>query len=201
MTGQKPEIRTQVPITLDGNVRVLTTTFNNLSDGKEHIALVFDRGNDPAGASLVRVHSSCVTGDIFGSQRCDCGDQLKDSIARLDKEGGVLVYLFQEGRGIGLKAKLDAYALQIEQGLDTFEANRALGHGDDERDYKSAAEILDALGVKSIALITNNPDKAVQLQSHGIEIVSLHPTRARVSDENRAYLVAKKSRGHTLNLE
>lgn len=201
MNSQQPSIRQQIPLTICENTSVLTTTFNNLSDGKEHIALVFKRGSSQAQAPLVRVHSSCVTGDIFHSQRCDCGDQLRDSINRLDQEGGVLIYLFQEGRGIGLNAKIDAYALQIKEGLDTYQANLALGHGEDERDYKPAAEILAALAINRIHLITNNPDKAEQLQKYGIEIVSLLPTTPRMHEENHDYLKAKQSRGHTLILE
>ena len=114
-------------------------------------------------APLVRPHSECLTGDVFGSQRCDCGPQLREAVERIADSGGFLLYLRQEGRGIGLYAKLDAYALQ-DTGLDTYEANLALGHGEDERSYLVAAQMLHALGVSRVALLSNNPDKARQLR-------------------------------------
>src|SRR5215211_5541580 len=127
------------------------------ADGAEHIALVL--GDPAAGTPLVRLHSECLTGDVFGSARCDCGPQLREAVQRITEAGGFLLYLRQEGRGIGLYAKLDAYALQ-DAGLDTYEANRALGRGEDERDYTVAAQMLLTLGADRITLLSNNPDKA-----------------------------------------
>ena len=121
------------------------------------------------GTPLVRLHSECLTGDVFGSERCDCGPQLREGVEAVAATGGFLLYLRQEGRGIGLYAKLDAYALQ-DTGMDTYEANLALGHGEDERDYTAAAQMLSALGANSIRLLSNNPDKAAQLTAHGISV-------------------------------
>jgi GTP cyclohydrolase II len=132
---------------------------------------------------------------VFGSQRCDCGPQLREAAERIAKAGGYLLYLRQEGRGIGLYAKLDAYALQ-DRGLDTYAANRALGHGDDERDYTAAAQMLHTLGADRIRLLSNNPDKALQLDALGIDIVEQLPTGVHVSESNLRYLQAKVSHTH-----
>ncbi len=169
-------------------------TFTGLADGKEHLALGL---GDYATVEtpLVRPHSECLTGDVFGSQRCDCGPQLREAAERIAKAGGYLLYLRQEGRGIGLYAKLDAYALQ-DQGLDTYAANRALGHGDDERDYTAAAQMLHTLGADRIRLLSNNPDKALQLDALGIDIVEQLPTGVHVSESNLRYLQAKVSHTH-----
>jgi GTP cyclohydrolase II len=148
----------------------------------------------------VRPHSECLTGDVFGSQRCDCGPQLREAVERIGAGGGYLLYLRQEGRGIGLYAKLDAYALQ-DDGLDTYEANLALGRGEDERDYGAAAQMLAALGVGPIRLLSNNPDKARQLAALGVPVVERVPTAAHVSEANVRYLRAKvEHTGHTLAL-
>ena len=163
-----------------------------------------DRARGPCGGRLaeagdvplVRVHSECLTGDVLGSQRCDCGPQLHEAVERISDEGGYLLYLRQEGRGIGLYNKLDAYALQ-DAGLDTYEANLALGFAKDERDYTVAAQMLLALGINHIDLLTNNPDKATQLQSAGIRVNSQVPTRLHLSSGNGRYLAAKTWRGHT----
>src|SRR5690349_1158857 len=174
-------------------------TFDGLVDGKEHLALAL---GDAFGAKvpLVRPHSECLTGDVFGSERCDCGPQLREAVERISGVGGYLLYLRQEGRGIGLYAKLDAYALQ-DQGLDTYEANRALGHGDDERDYTAAAQMLAALGVDEITLLSNNPDKAEQLSRLGVTVREQVPTGVHVSAANVRYLRAKvEHTGHTLAL-
>src|SRR6478736_2972630 len=153
-------------------------SFSGLTDGKEHLLLALGeweaalQGAAQGGAGpLVRLHSECLTGDVFGSQRCDCGPQLREAVERIAAEGGFLLYLRQEGRGIGLYSKLDAYALQ-DGGLDTYEANRALGRGEDERDYTVAAQMLDALGVERIRLLSNNPDKAAQLDELGIHVTA-----------------------------
>jgi GTP cyclohydrolase II len=174
-------------------------TFTGLVDGKEHLALGLGdyRGS---GVPLVRPHSECLTGDVFGSERCDCGPQLRESVERIAAAGGYLLYLRQEGRGIGLYAKLDAYALQ-DDGLDTYEANLALGRGEDERDYTAAAQMLAALGVGSVRLLSNNPDKARQLRALGVEIAERVPTGVHVSASNVSYLRAKvEHTGHTLAL-
>jgi GTP cyclohydrolase II len=174
-------------------------TFTGLVDGKEHLALGL---GDYAGAKmpLVRPHSECLTGDVFGSERCDCGAQLREAVERIADAGGYVLYLRQEGRGIGLYAKLDAYALQ-DQGLDTYEANVALGRGEDERDYTAAAQMLAALGADAIRLLSNNPDKALQLAALGTEVVERVPTGVHVSSSNVRYLRAKvEHTGHTLAL-
>ena len=137
---------------------------------------------------------------MFGSQRCDCGPQLREAVERIADAGGYLLYLRQEGRGIGLYAKLDAYALQ-DAGLDTYEANLALGHGEDERDYTVAAQMLQALGVTRVALLSNNPDKAAQLRRLGVTVAERVPTGVHLSAANARYLAAKARRGaHTLDL-
>lgn len=166
----------------------------------EHVALV--RG-DPTGAEplTVRVHSECLTGDVLGSLRCDCRDQLEQAVAHLAAlDRGVLLYLRQEGRGIGLANKVRAYALQ-DAGLDTFEANRHLGFDDDLRDYGDAADILRALGVGPVLLMTNNPQKIEELRKHGINVVGRLPLEAIPTSHNHRYLLAKKvKKGHLLAL-
>ncbi|RJQ73721.1 GTP cyclohydrolase II [Pseudonocardiaceae bacterium YIM PH 21723] len=172
-------------------------TFNGLADSAEHVAIVFE----PVGVvPQVRVHSECFTGDIFGSMRCDCGPQLDEAIREFGESGGILLYLRQEGRGIGLYNKIDAYALQ-DQNLDTYEANLKLGRGADERDYLVAAQMLRALGHETIRLTTNNPDKVSQLRTHGIDVTEVRPTGVYVNPSNRAYLEAKvRTTGHTLHV-
>ena len=197
-----PSVRTaaQLPIHLaDGREASSTIySFHGLSDAKEHVALRF--GNPDSAAPLVRLHSECLTGDVLGSARCDCGPQLQESLRRLHEEGGYLLYMRQEGRGIGLYGKLEAYRLQ-ELGHDTFAANRALGHGDDERDYTAAAEMLKALGVTRITLITNNHDKRSQLQALGVDVVAVQPTGVFSGQHNLRYLEAKvRHTRHTLAL-
>jgi GTP cyclohydrolase II len=201
-------IRTQVEIPLRFDDGYATTarafTFDGLVDGGEHIALRLGerrlaRRRDDA-PTLVRVHSECLTGDVFGSDRCDCGPQLRESVERVGAAGGLLLYLRQEGRGIGLYAKLDAYALQ-DGGLDTYDANLALGFGADDRDYTVAAQMLLALGVDRVALLTNNPDKVAQLSSLGIEVSARFPTGVHLTETNAAYLASKVRRQqHTLEL-
>lgn len=198
----EPGIRTtaQLPIQLADGREVAATihSFHGLADDREHIALRV--GEPGAGAPLVRLHSECMTGDVLGSARCDCGPQLQESLLRLHEEGGYLLYMRQEGRGIGLYAKLDAYRLQ-EQGHDTYAANRALGHADDERDYTAAAQMLKALGLARITLLSNNPDKRMQLQALGIEVVATRPTGVFYGQHNLRYLEAKVSHTqHTIVL-
>jgi GTP cyclohydrolase II len=179
-------------------------SFDGLLDGREHVALglgdfAASAGGDAGPVPLVRPHSECLTGDVFGSERCDCGPQLREAVERIAAVGGFLLYLRQEGRGIGLYAKLDAYRLQ-DAGLDTYEANVALGHGEDERDYTVAAQMLLALGVRRIALLSNNPDKAEQLDRLGVTVTERVPTEVHLSPNNAGYLAAKANHAHTLDL-
>jgi 3,4-dihydroxy 2-butanone 4-phosphate synthase / GTP cyclohydrolase II len=167
--------------------------FRDPTDDKEHLAIVLGQVQD-ASRVLVRVHSECFTGDVLGSLRCDCGDQLHQAIDRVAAEAaGVIVYLRQEGRGIGLRDKLRAYNLQ-DQGLDTVDANLALGHQADERDYTAAARILTQLGVRSVRLLTNNPEKLDALHTHGIEVIERLPLHTQSTPENAGYLRTKRLR-------
>lgn len=173
--------------------------FRQKSNGLEHIALIkgkFEK-NEPI---LVRVHSSCATGDIFGSMRCECGEQLHEAMRRIDQEGkGVIIYLNQEGRGIGLMEKIKAYKLQ-EDGLDTVDANLHLGHQADERDYGVGAEILRHLGVTKMRLMSNNPVKRVGLEAYGLEVVENVPIEVKPNPYNEFYMKTKKERmGHELH--
>jgi len=184
-------VRTRVPVPLrfgDGyRVDAELVTFHGLADGQEHVAVVLGR---PGPTALVRLHSECLTGDVFGSARCDCGPQLREAVEQIATRGGVLLYLRQEGRGIGLYNKLDAYALQ-DQGLDTYEANAALGLPEDARDYTAAAQMLGALGITTLDLLSNNPDKADQLTDLGITVQNRVPTGVFSTDHNVRYLRAK----------
>ena len=182
-------------------------TFSGLADGKEHLLLALGEWEQAAqdgaaggAGALVRLHSECLTGDVFGSQRCDCGPQLREAVERIAAAGGFLLYLRQEGRGIGLYSKLDAYALQ-DGGLDTYEANLALGHGEDERDYTAAAQMLGALGAGAVRLLSNNPDKAAQLRGLGVDVSAQIATGVHASPANFRYLAAKRDHtAHTLVL-
>src|SRR5580698_4120009 len=193
--------RIRLPLRLaDGYSTTATVvSFTGLTDAQQHVALELGR---PAAARvpLVRLHSECLTGDVFGSQRCDCGPQLREAVERITDHGGYVLYLRQEGRGIGLYEKLDAYALQ-DRGLDTYDANLALGHRADERDYTGAAQMLHALGAHRIGLLSNNPDKGAQLGRLGITIARQIPTTLYLTGANAAYLTTKARRGgHNLLL-
>ncbi|MFD4024077.1 GTP cyclohydrolase II [Streptomyces sp. NPDC058576] len=193
--------RVEVPIDVPGLGRraITMVSFHGLHDGREHIALLmpgWQKRSDP----LVRLHSECLTGDVFGSLRCDCGPQLHEALAICSHEGGIILYLRQEGRGIGLYNKFDAYLLQ-DRGLDTFEANVVLNFGHDMRDYRVAAEMLGALGVPQIRLLSNNPEKGAQLRSNGVAVSDVVTTGTFANESNHAYLTAKRERaGHALEV-
>jgi GTP cyclohydrolase II len=176
--------------------RAEIVAFRSDGDTAEHVALIV---GEPAGPPLVRVHSECLTGDVFGSLKCDCGPQLRDAIAALGGAGwGIILYLRQEGRGIGLVNKLRAYALQ-DQGFDTVDANLRLGFQDDERDFGAAARMLEALAHTEIRLLTNNPAKVAALEARGIRVIERVPLKVAPGDHNRAYLATKRDRsGHQL---
>jgi GTP cyclohydrolase II len=202
-------IRTQVLVPLrfaDGYASLARVfSFDGLVDGREHVAFGLGDRAAPVTSTenlrepVVRPHSECLTGDVFGSQRCDCGAQLREAVERITDSGGFLLYLRQEGRGIGLYPKLDAYALQ-DAGLDTYEANLALGHREDERSYLVAAQMLRALGASRVALLSNNPDKARQLGRFGVTVTERVPTGVHLSAANARYLATKAQRGHTLDV-
>lgn len=183
-------------------------TFDGLVDGREHIAIGLGNRSEYAPADtrhvdvpLVRPHSECLTGDVLGSQRCDCGPQLREAVERIALSGGYLLYLRQEGRGIGLYSKVDAYALQ-DSGLDTYDANVALGFSPDDRDYTVAAQMLRALGDVRVSVLSNNPDKVSQLRRLGITVTSQEHTAVHLTEANATYLATKACRGaHGLNLE
>ncbi len=170
-------------------VEATVTSFDALSHSGEHVLISM---GTPGDIPLVRVHSECLTGDVFGSLRCDCGPQLREAQRKIHERGGALVYLRQEGRGIGLYNKIDTYALQ-DTGMDTFAANTALGFAPDARDYAVAAQMLQAVGMHRIDLLTNNADKSEQLRRNGIEVVHEIPTETYANPHNIRYLAAKST--------
>ena len=190
---------TSLPTVYGGEFKAIA--YENQVDSQQHLALI--KGEiHPDDEVLVRVHSECLTGDVFGSKRCDCGEQLHAAMRMVAKEGkGVIVYMHQEGRGIGLINKMKAYALQ-DQGKDTVEANMLLGFDADLRDYGLGAQILRDLGVRKIRLMTNNPKKIVGLQGYGLEVVERIPIEIKPSSRNLAYLKTKKKKmGHLLTID
>lgn len=190
---------TVIPTAHAGEFKAIV--YENEVDDLLHIAMV--KGIiDPDKPALVRVHSECLTGDVFGSLRCDCGDQLHKAMEMIDKEGsGVLLYIRQEGRGIGLVNKLKAYALQ-DQGFDTVEANKELGFKPDLRNYGIGAQILVDLGVRNMRLLTNNPKKIIGLEGYGLSVVEQVPVEIKPNEFNRSYLECKKVKmGHLLNID
>ena len=190
-------VRARVPfkVGLKSNIPADLLSFNGLESGKEHVAIIFQSVDSKTTAPLVRMHSECLTGDVFHSSRCDCGEQLDETIEKMGEQGGILLYLRQEGRGIGLYNKIDAYELQ-SQGMNTYEANNHLGFGDDLRDFTEAAEMLKSLGINEIRLITNNPKKINDLESYDIKIVEVLGTKTHIKEGNESYLKTKASHGH-----
>jgi 3,4-dihydroxy 2-butanone 4-phosphate synthase / GTP cyclohydrolase II len=197
-----PDIRlraeTILPTRKAGAFRLLV--YGDSADNNVLLALVKGKV-EPGKPTLVRLHSQCLTGDVFGSERCDCGEQLDAALAMIETAGaGVLVYMFDEGRGIGLINKIRAYALQ-DQGRDTVEANHALGFAADMRDYKAGARILMDLGVRAVRLVTNNPDKVRQLEGYGLTVTERVPIEVAPGKSNRDYLRTKRAKfGHILSL-
>jgi 3,4-dihydroxy 2-butanone 4-phosphate synthase / GTP cyclohydrolase II len=193
-------VEARVPTEHAGEFKAVVYT--NDVDNLEHVALV--KGKiDPEKKVLVRVHSECLTGDVFGSARCDCGPQLHAAMRMIDQEGsGILLYMRQEGRGIGLVNKLKAYNLQDNDGMDTVEANIHLGFKADLRDYGIGAQILRDLGVRKMSLLTNNPKKIIGLEGYGLEVVDRFPIEMEVSEENKSYLQCKRDRmGHLITVD
>jgi len=192
-------VETNIPTAFGGDFNILA--FENDIDDLTHIALV--KGTiDSEQPVLVRVHSECMTGDIFGSMRCDCADQLHKAMAMIEAEGtGVIIYMRQEGRGIGLVNKLKAYELQQNHGFDTVEANQELGFEDDLREYGIGAQILVSLGVKKMRLLTNNPKKMVGLEGYGLSVTEQIPIEVEPNIHNKGYLECKRLKmGHILNM-
>jgi 3,4-dihydroxy 2-butanone 4-phosphate synthase/GTP cyclohydrolase II len=188
-----------MPTAVAGEFKALV--FTNDIDHVDHIALV--KGDiDSSQPVLVRVHSECLTGDAFGSRRCDCGEQLDAALKMIDEAGsGILLYMRQEGRGIGLKNKIRAYALQDNEGLDTVEANHRLGFPADQRDYGVGTQILVELGVRKLRMITNNPGKRAGIEGYGLQIVERVPLEITPNEANLKYLRTKKEKlGHVLHL-
>ncbi|WP_196158882.1 GTP cyclohydrolase II [Reinekea sp. G2M2-21] len=195
------KIRANVPIPLSEKaIATRFVSFSGLNDDKEHIAIIYGSPEQQE-APLIRIHSECLTGDVFGSQRCDCGEQLHEAQRIMSAEGGVLLYLRQEGRGIGLYNKLDAYALQ-DTGVDTYTANEMLGFAHDQRDFTPAIDMLKALGLKRIRLLSNNPHKADDLVKAGIEVTERVQTGVYVNQYNAEYLKAKvDQQDHSITLK
>lgn len=196
----KREAEARIPTEHAGKFKAVIYT--NSVDNHEHLALV--KGDiSKVDRVLVRVHSECLTGDVFGSSRCDCGLQLKAAMKMIEQEGaGIILYMRQEGRGIGLVNKLKAYCLQDDDGLDTVEANQKLGFKSDLRDYGIGAQILRDLGVRKMGILTNNPKKIIGLEGYGIEVVARYPLEIEAGEENKGYLVCKRDRmGHLMEVE
>jgi len=189
------EIVARAHLPLDGMPPSQIVAFRASDDGQEHVALIV--GAFGGGPPLVRLHSECLTGDVFGSLKCDCGPQLKQALRIIgDEGGGVLLYLRQEGRGIGLSNKIRAYALQ-DRGLDTVDANQRLGFADDERDYGHAAAMLKALGIEAVRLLTNNPKKVAGLEAAGIRVAERVAHHMPANPHNADYLATKRGKsGH-----
>lgn len=196
--------RVQLNVGKQSHIPAEIVSFSGLKDGKEHVALVFNEADKNQQTPLIRMHSECLTGDVFHSSRCDCGEQLNESLELMHEKGGILLYLRQEGRGIGLYNKIDAYVLQ-SQGMNTYEANNHLGFADDLRDFSDAVLMLKAMGVDKVKLMTNNPKKLEALTSKGVEVAAVVGTDAHVKvgqTGNKAYLETKIQHGsHMLDIK
>ena len=192
--------RIELKVGQKSNIPAEMLSFEGLETEKEHVAVIFNHADKNQKSPLVRMHSECLTGDVFHSSRCGCGEQLEETINRMSESGGIILYLRQEGRGIGLYNKLDAYELQ-SQGMNTYEANNHLGFGDDLRDFKEAAQMLEALGLSKIKLVTNNPKKIEDIQNYGIELQEVVNTHAHIKQGNEHYFKAKLAHGHNLDLD
>ena len=196
--------RVQLNVGKNSDIPAEIVSFSGLNDGQEHVALVFNQADTEQDVPLIRMHSECLTGDVFHSSRCDCGEQLNECIEMMHQQGGILLYLRQEGRGIGLYNKIDAYVLQ-SQGMNTYEANNHLGFADDLRDFSDAVLMLEALNQKHVKLMTNNTNKLKALRDAGIEVDSVVGTHAHIKAGvvgNRAYLETKIKHGsHMLDIK
>jgi len=196
------EVRTRISLKVGSNSDIPTemVSFNELATDKEHVALIFAQADKNQKTPLVRIHSECLTGDVFHSSRCDCGEQLDEAIELMATEGGIILYLRQEGRGIGLYNKIDAYKLQSE-GMNTYQANNHLGFGDDLRDFTEAGQMLEALNISALKLMTNNPIKAKALTDYGLLVEKEVNTSTHIKEGNEDYLRAKvDNAGHKLDL-
>ncbi|WP_407330393.1 GTP cyclohydrolase II [Enterovibrio sp. 27052020O] len=191
----KIRARVFLNVGVGSNIPAEILSFEGLNSDQEHVAIIFNSADRQQSAPLVRMHSECLTGDVFHSSRCDCGEQLEETIQKMGEQGGILLYLRQEGRGIGLYNKLDAYELQ-SQGMDTYQANNHLGFPDDLRSFEDAADMLKALDSTTVRLITNNPKKIKEIQEYGITLEAVVGTQAHLKDGNKKYLKAKVSHGH-----
>jgi len=195
----RAKVKVPIEVRRGESLSAVMYSFVGLCDPAEHLAIVVGEITQRY-APLVRIHSECLTGDVFASHRCDCGSQLRESLELLAAEGGIVLYMRQEGRGIGLYRKLDAYVLQ-DQGVDTFAANRCMNLPDDARDYRASAEMLRALGVERIRLFSNSPDKMSQLEGYGVAVVQRIPTGTFLTPANARYLRAKVDyAGHSIRL-
>ena len=197
------EIRTRISLKIGSNsdIPAEMISFNDLATDKEHVAIVLGQVDLFQKVPLVRIHSECLTGDVFHSSRCDCGEQLDEAINQMAIEGGIILYLRQEGRGIGLYNKIDAYELQ-SQGMNTYQANNHLGFGDDLRDFTEAGQMLDALNISRLKLMTNDPIKIKALTDYGLIVEKEVNTSTHVKEGNEEYLQAKiDNAGHKLSLD
>lgn len=185
-------VKTRVPFKIgpESSIPAEIVTYEGLQTDKEHIAIIIASGDELNNPPLVRIHSECLTGDVFHSSRCDCGEQLDEAMSLMKKDGGIIIYLRQEGRGIGLYNKIEAYKHQID-GMNTFEANNHLGFENDLRDFGEAVQMLKALGICELKLLTNNPEKTKALIQENIAVREVIPTSSFIKEDNLNYLAAK----------